>query len=72
MYLLDTNVLIDVQRGYTPALMWFATLSELSSVPGVVVMELVQDAKNMQQVRQALRLSVYPQLYALLTSNITA
>jgi predicted nucleic acid-binding protein len=56
MYLLDTDVLIDVQREYTPALTWFATLSELPSVPGVVVMELVQDAKNMQQVRQALRL----------------
>ena len=56
MYLLDTDVLIDVQRGYTPALTWFATLSELPFVPGVVVMELVQDAKNMQQVRQALRL----------------
>jgi predicted nucleic acid-binding protein len=39
-----------------PALTWFATLSELPSVPGVVVMELVQAAKNMQQVRQALRL----------------
>jgi predicted nucleic acid-binding protein len=56
MYLLDTDVLIDVQQGYTPALTWFATLSELPSVLGVVVMELVQDAKNMQQVRQALRL----------------
>jgi predicted nucleic acid-binding protein len=56
MYLLDTDVLIDVQRGDTPTLTWFATLSELPSVPGVVVMELVQDAKNMQQVRQALRL----------------
>jgi hypothetical protein len=33
-----------------PALTWFAILSELPSVPGVVVMELVQDAKNMQQV----------------------
>jgi predicted nucleic acid-binding protein len=56
MYLLDTDVLIDVQRGHAPALTWFATLSELPFGPGVVVMELVQDAKNMQQVRQALRL----------------
>jgi predicted nucleic acid-binding protein len=56
MYLLDTDVLIDVQRGHVPALTWFATLGELPSVPGVVVMELVQDAKNMQQMRQALRL----------------
>ena len=41
-----------------PELPWFVTLSELPSVPGVVVMDLVQDAKNMQQVRQALRLVV--------------
>lgn len=39
MYLLDTDVLIDIQREYAPALMWFATLTELPSVPGFVVME---------------------------------
>lgn len=56
MYLLDTDVLIDVQRGHPPALAWFAGLAEPPSVPGFVVMELVQDAHNAQQVRQALRL----------------
>ena len=29
MYLLDTDVLIDIQREYAPALTWFATLTEL-------------------------------------------
>lgn len=56
MYLLDTDVLIDVQRGHPPALAWFAKLTETPSVPGFVVMELVQDAQNAQQVRRALRL----------------
>lgn len=56
MLLLDTDVLIDVQRGYAPALDWFANLAELPSVPGLVVMELIQDAKDTHQVRQALRL----------------
>jgi predicted nucleic acid-binding protein len=56
VYLLDTDILIDIQRGYAPAAAWFATLTELPSVPGFVVMELVQDAQNMQQVRKALRL----------------
>ena len=56
MYLLDTDILIDIQRGHSPAIAWFATLSELPSVPGFVVMELVQDAQNKQQVRQALQL----------------
>lgn len=54
--LLDTDVLIDVQRGHAPALAWFAGLSELPSVPGFVVMELIQDARSIRQVREALRL----------------
>lgn len=56
MLLLDSDVLIDVQRGYVPAVTWFSGLSELPSVPGYVVMELIQDASNSQQVRQALKL----------------
>ena len=56
MYLLDTDVLIDIQRGHTPAIAWFASLSEIPSIPGFVVMELIQDAQNKQQVRTALQL----------------
>ena len=56
MLLLDTDVLIDVQRGYLPALEWLGSLDEIPSVPGLVVMELIQDASNTQQVRHALKL----------------
>lgn len=56
MYLLDTDVLIDIQRGHSPALAWFASLSDLPLVPGFVVMELIQDAQNSHQVRKALKL----------------
>lgn len=59
MYLLDTDItdiLIDIQRGHTPAIAWFASLSEIPSIPGFVVMELIQDAQNKQKVRQALQL----------------
>ncbi|MDZ7957227.1 MAG: hypothetical protein RMY34_04880 [Aulosira sp. DedQUE10] len=42
MYLLDTDILIDIQRGHAPAITWFASLSELPSVPGFVVMELIK------------------------------
>jgi hypothetical protein len=38
--------LIDIQRGHSPAIAWFADLQDLLSVPGFVVMELIQDAKN--------------------------
>jgi predicted nucleic acid-binding protein len=56
MYLLDTDVLIDIQRGHAPAITWFANLSEMPSLPGFVVMELIQDAQNKQQVRKVLQL----------------
>lgn len=56
MNLLDTDILIDIQRGHPGATAWFASLTDLPSVPGFVVMELIQDAHNMQQVRIALRL----------------
>ena len=56
MDLLDTDVLIDVQRGHPPALAWFASLTELPAVSGFVVMELIQDARNAGEVRQAQKL----------------
>ncbi len=56
MYVLDTDVVIDIQRGHAQALAWFASLAELPAVPGFVVMELIQDALNMHQGRQALRI----------------
>ena len=58
MHLVDTDILIDVQRGHPPALAWFAGLTELLGIPGFVVMELVQDAPNMGEgeVRTALHM----------------
>lgn len=56
MYLLDTDILIDIQRGHVPAINWFASLSELPSVPGFVVMELLQDAQNKQKLHNTLKL----------------
>lgn len=56
MYILDTDILIDIQRGHKPALEWFSGLEEVPTVPGYVVMELVQGAQNSQQIRQALKM----------------
>src|SRR5947209_2212188 len=56
MDLVDTDVLIDIQRGHAPAVAWFAGLTKLPAVPGFVVMELVQDARNAREVRRALKL----------------
>ena len=57
MLRLDTDVLIDVQRGHAVALTWFARLTEVPSVPGLVVMKLVQGARDAHEVRDALRLT---------------
>ena len=57
MLLLDTDILIDVQRGHPGALAWFAGLADVPAVPGLVVMELIQGAHNAKQVRDALRLT---------------
>jgi predicted nucleic acid-binding protein len=54
--IIDTDVLIDVQRGHPPAVAWFAGLKEMPAIPGFVVMELVQDARNQAEVEKALRL----------------
>ncbi|MEL6606347.1 MAG: type II toxin-antitoxin system VapC family toxin [Cyanobacteria bacterium J06614_10] len=56
MYLLDTDILIDVQRGHTPAVAWFASLPEVPGIPGFVIMELVQGARDKQAVRKILEL----------------
>lgn len=56
MELLDADVLIDVQRRHPPAVAWFSTLTTLPSVPGIVAMELIQDARNRHEVQQAQRL----------------
>ncbi len=56
MQFLDTDVLIDVLRGHPPAVDWFGGLSDLPSVPGFVVMELIQDAGNKERVQKAMKL----------------
>jgi predicted nucleic acid-binding protein len=52
----DTDILIDVQRGQPSALAWLGSLTDLPAVPGFVVMELVQDARNAAEVQRALKL----------------
>jgi predicted nucleic acid-binding protein len=56
MYLLDTDILIDIQRGHSPAITWFASLLEIPNVPGFVVMEFIQNARNAQRLRDTLKL----------------
>ena len=54
--MLDADVLVDIQRSHPNAVAWYASLSEYPTVPGLVVMELIQDAPSRREVEQALRL----------------
>lgn len=54
--ILDADVLIDIQRLHPPAVTWYSSLSQYPTVPGLVVMELMQDARDKREVEQALRL----------------
>jgi hypothetical protein len=40
MILLDTDVMVDILRGFEPAKVWLALVEEIS-VPGLVAMELL-------------------------------
>lgn len=56
MLILDTDVIIDVQRRHPPAMTWFASLTDVPLVPGLVVMELMQSARNKKELTAAKRL----------------
>ena len=58
MLLLDTDVLIDFQRNYPPAMQWLLSLTDIPLVPGFVVMELIQDARNRKEMERSLKLTV--------------
>lgn len=56
MLLLDTDVMVDIMRGYDPALQWLGTVSENAiALPGFVVMELVQGCDNQAEQELLLR-----------------
>jgi predicted nucleic acid-binding protein len=51
MIFLDSDVVIDLLRGYPSALEWFNTLDtgETMALSGFVVMELIQGCLNKRQ-----------------------
>lgn len=48
MILLDTDVMVDVLRGYEPAKEWLELAQEIG-VPGLVAMELIQGCQNAKE-----------------------
>jgi predicted nucleic acid-binding protein len=60
MILLDTDVMVDILRGYEPSKEWLKSVQEVG-VPGLVVMELLQGCQNAREQRQLEKaLSEYP------------
>lgn len=56
MDLVDTDVMIDLQRQHPPAIAWFRSLTAPLILPGLVAMELIQDARNKSELRGVLNL----------------
>ena len=57
MLLLDTDVCVDIARGYPPALEWYDQLPAPAALPGLVVLELLRGCRNtreMQRMRRVL------------------
>lgn len=44
--LLDADILIDIGRGYLPAIQWYTGIAGAVGVPGFVVMELLAGCSN--------------------------
>lgn len=57
MILLDSDVMIDLFREYSPAKLWFDSIddSEIMALSGFVVMELVQGCKDKLQLEKLQR-----------------
>jgi predicted nucleic acid-binding protein len=51
MLLLDSDICIDLLRGYSPALAWYASLAERPGLPGLAAMELMAGCQNGRQMR---------------------
>jgi len=55
MRVLDTDILIDLLRGYSPASAWFTSLNDLSVISGYTVFELLAGCDDALAVRRLQR-----------------
>ena len=64
MILLDTDVMVDILRGYEPAIHWLDGLQEQEiGVPDLVMMELIQGCQNTREQHQLEKVLPAYQLY---------
>ena len=56
MLLLDTDVMVDVLRGYEPAVEWLLMLTdEAPALPGYVVLELMDGCRSKMEMKRLLK-----------------
>ena len=56
MLLLDTDVMVDVLRGYEPAVEWLSLLTdEAPALPGLVVLELMNGCRSTMEMKRLLK-----------------
>jgi hypothetical protein len=56
MLLLDTDVVIDVLRGHSPAVTWLESVpGEIVGLPGLVLMEVIQGCRDLDEQRRVQR-----------------
>lgn len=51
--IVDTSIIVDVLRGYSPAIAWFSSQNQIAISP-FVVFELVEGTENKQALNRAL------------------
>lgn len=49
---LDTDILIDIRRGYLPAIEWLETLEDVPAILFIVEMELIQGCRNKTEIER--------------------
>ena len=53
MKILDTDILIDIIRGFKPALAWLKEINQEDLIiPGLVFMGLIQGCRNLQEQKR--------------------
>lgn len=56
MLLLDTDVMIDILRGYPSAVAWLNALTgQAPALPGFVVLELMEGCRNKMEMKRLLK-----------------
>jgi predicted nucleic acid-binding protein len=64
MRLLDTDILVDIFRGYRPAVRWLRSLDTAAiGIPGLVIMELMLGCRTTRRLQEVQRHLAPYQIY---------